>query len=111
MEALEPAALRNILRLELNRYAREEGVAIGIEEAVLDILLGKVNTRLEGAQGVLAAYRQSIEPLLDEQLDRAESGPRLTLCLDKNRQIVCRSDDRSPATDGGSGSEGSEHGK
>jgi len=111
MEALEPAALRNILRLELNRYARAEGVAIEIEEAVLDILLGKVNTRLEGARGALAAYRQSIEPLLDRQLESRKSCPRLTLCLDKNRQIVCRSEDQPPVTGGGSGSEGSHHGK
>jgi ATP-dependent Clp protease ATP-binding subunit ClpA len=111
LEALEPAALRNILRLELNRYARAEGVSIGVEEAVLDFLLEKVNTRLEGARGVLTAYRQSIEPLLDEQLEGGEDCPRLTLYLDDRRQIVCRSDERPPATARGSGSEGRRHEK
>jgi ATP-dependent Clp protease ATP-binding subunit ClpA len=105
MDALEPAALRNILRLELQRYAGEEGVAIGIDRAVLDVLLEEVNPRLEGARGVIAAYRRRIEPLLDAQLETRNRQGRFYLCLAENRQIACRADDGPPfsADDGGRG--------
>jgi ATP-dependent Clp protease ATP-binding subunit ClpA len=105
MDCLEPAALRNILRLAIRRYACEEGVSIGVEGAVLDALLEKVNQRLEGARGVLAAYRRRIEPLLDEQLESGKRKGRFRLCLSEDRQIVCRADDQQPAAPAGAGEE------
>jgi ATP-dependent Clp protease ATP-binding subunit ClpA len=95
--ALEPAALRNILRLQLQRYAREEGISLHVEEPVFDYLLGKMDAAVEGARGVLAAFRERIEPLLDEQLEKAQGVRKLSIILDDRREVACRETDGPPA--------------
>lgn len=94
---LEPAALRNILRLQLQRYAREEGISLHVEEPVFDYLLGKMDAAVEGARGMLAAFRERIEPLLDEHLEKAQGVRKLSIILDDRREVACRETDGPPA--------------
>lgn len=94
---LEPVALRNILRHHLQRYAREEGVCLHVDEPVFDLLLGKMNPAEEGARGVLAVFRERIEPILDEQLETAQGARRLRIFLDDRREVACREADAPAA--------------
>jgi ATP-dependent Clp protease ATP-binding subunit ClpA len=93
---LEPAALRDILGLQIRRYAREEGIALHVEEAVLEEVLGKLDAAAEGARGPLVAFRKRIEPLLDEQLEEAQGARRLRVFLGGQRKILCCPDDSPP---------------
>jgi ATP-dependent Clp protease ATP-binding subunit ClpA len=107
---LEPAALRNILRLQMQRYAREEGISLHVDEPVFDHVLRKLDAAAEGARGVLAAFRERIEPLLDEQVEKAQGARGLRIFLDDRKEVACRVD--APPVDAApEGREGECHGE
>jgi hypothetical protein len=95
LEPLEPAALRNILRLELHGYGRSLGLKVAVEEGVLEKVVNDCAKRGEGARAVLDEYRGVIEPLLDAELEgggAAGGVARLRLFVDANGTISCRAE-------------------
>jgi ATP-dependent Clp protease ATP-binding subunit ClpA len=107
LEPLEPAALRNILRLELHGYGKSLGVPVAVEEGVLEKIVNDCAKRGQGARAVLDEYRGAIEPLLDAELERggaAGTVARLRLFVHEDGTICCR------AESGGDGPEGASAG-
>jgi ATP-dependent Clp protease ATP-binding subunit ClpA len=104
MDALEPAALRNIFRLAAAGYGAAQGVEIQMDEGVVEKVVEESDTHLHGAKAVLARYHAFVEPLLDEELERSPGLgwrgriEKLHVFLDQDDNIACRAVHRASAT-------------
>jgi hypothetical protein len=96
MPPLHPSALRNIVRLEVEKFGRARGVKTHVDQEVLEKIVSLSRPDLSGARGVLAQYRDKVEPLMDEALERVEAKEReeglemLHLSLDSLGNISCQ---------------------
>lgn|GEM_PF-4549070 len=71
MEPLNRQALRNILRLKIQAYSREERICVRVDDGLVHALVDSQNTDMFGARAVLDRFRDQLEPLLDSALIEA----------------------------------------
>jgi len=73
MPPLHPTALRNIVRLEVEKFGTKRGVKIHVDQEVLEKITCSSRADLAGARGVLAWYRDRVEPVMEQALTELEA--------------------------------------
>jgi ATP-dependent Clp protease ATP-binding subunit ClpA len=102
LPALDSTALRNIVRLAAQDFARAEGIQVRLHDDVAARIVEDADTGKHGARAALDLYRDRVETKLDKALEKHRPGQIIAVLLDpKSGEIVTCPVSENPVEEGG----------